>query len=72
MRRRRHPGELRHEAYLDTWLSLLKADKRANFRASGQARKASEYLLGLARAADEGLEDQASSAEQNRPLAVEI
>jgi antirestriction protein ArdC len=65
-------GELRHESYLDTWLSLLKADKRAIFRASGQAREASEYLLGLARAADEGVEDQANSAEQNRPLAVEM
>jgi antirestriction protein ArdC len=40
-------GELRHEGYIDSWLSLLKADKRAIFRASGQARAASEYLLSL-------------------------
>ena len=40
-------GELRHEGYIDSWLSLLKADKRAIFRASGQARSASEYVLNL-------------------------
>ena len=42
-------GELRHEGYLESWLSLLKADKRAIFRASGQARTASEYVLNLER-----------------------
>ncbi|WP_431033421.1 ArdC family protein [Pseudomonas yamanorum] len=40
-------GELRHEGYIDAWLSLLKADKHAIFRASGQARSASEYLRSL-------------------------
>lgn len=40
-------GELRHEGYIDSWLGLLKADKRAIFRASGQARSASEYVLNL-------------------------
>lgn len=40
-------GELRHEGYIDSWLSLLKADKRAIFRASGHARSASEYVLNL-------------------------
>ncbi|QFG29343.1 DUF1738 domain-containing protein [Pseudomonas umsongensis] len=42
-------GELRHEGYIDSWLSLLKTDKRAIFRASGQARTASEYALNLER-----------------------
>lgn len=42
-------GELRHEGYLESWLSLLKADKRAIFRASGQARTASEFVLNLER-----------------------
>lgn len=65
-------GELRHEAYLDTWLSLLKADKHAIFRASGKAREAAEYLLGLARATHDRAEDQVSNANQNRPLAVEM
>jgi len=40
-------GEVRHEGYIDSWLSLLKTDKRAIFRASGQARSASEYMLNL-------------------------
>ncbi|WP_410525309.1 ArdC family protein [Pseudomonas canadensis] len=40
-------GELRHEGYIDSWLGLLKADKRAIFRASGQARGASEFILNL-------------------------
>ncbi|WP_053158232.1 ArdC family protein [Pseudomonas sp. Pf153] len=40
-------GELRHEGYIDSWLGLLKADNRAVFRASGQARYASEYVLDL-------------------------
>ncbi|WP_437884540.1 ArdC family protein [Pseudomonas sp. LRF_L74] len=40
-------GELRHEGYLQSWLDLLREDKRAIFRASGQARTASEYLLAL-------------------------
>lgn len=38
-------GELRHEDYLSSWLKILNEDKRAIFRASGQAREASEYLL---------------------------
>ncbi|MDH4858463.1 DUF1738 domain-containing protein [Pseudomonas sp. BN505] len=48
-------GELRHEEYLASWLKILKEDKRAIFRASGQAREASEYLLAL-------LPDQATEA----------
>ncbi|MFW3895250.1 ArdC family protein [Pseudomonas bharatica] len=40
-------GELRHEEYLASWLKILKEDKRAIFRASGQAREASEYLVAL-------------------------
>lgn len=55
-------GELRHEGYLDSWLSLLKADKRAIFRASGLAREASEYLLALAQ--NEALDKRVDSGEQ--------
>lgn len=47
-------GELRHEEYLASWLKILKEDKRAIFRASGQAREASEYLLALQ--SDQGTE----------------
>lgn len=37
-------GDLRHAAYLDNWLKVLKADKKAIFAASAQARTAAEYL----------------------------
>jgi antirestriction protein ArdC len=63
-------GALRHEDYLDFWLGLLKADKRAIFRASGQAREASEYVLGLARALDEVADDQASTDDKDASLGM--
>lgn len=40
-------GEVNHESYIDHWLNVLKADKKALFRACRQAREASEYLLRL-------------------------
>ncbi len=51
-------GELRHEGYIESWLSLLKADKRAIFRASGHARCASEYLRNLGHSLEQdGVDD---------------
>lgn len=41
----RDVAELRHAGYLDHWLKVLKADKRALFAAAAQARRASELLL---------------------------
>ncbi|MEX9840407.1 ArdC family protein [Providencia rettgeri] len=38
-------GEVNHESYLQCWLQVLKADKKALFRAATQARIASEFLL---------------------------
>ncbi len=38
-------GELQHESYIDHWLQIMKADKKAIIRASKQARLASEYLF---------------------------
>lgn len=38
-------GEVNHEGYVGHWLDILRADKRALFRACSQARKASEWLL---------------------------
>ena len=37
-------GELRHEGYINSWLEVLKQDKRAIFRAASRAREAAEYL----------------------------
>ncbi|MDR5784575.1 zincin-like metallopeptidase domain-containing protein [Caballeronia sp. LZ065] len=36
-----------HAAYLDHWLKVLKADKRAIFTAASQAQKACEFLFSL-------------------------
>ncbi|EMB6141294.1 DNA primase, partial [Proteus mirabilis] len=41
-------GEVNHESYLDSWLRVLKSDKKALFRAAGQARQACEFLLNAA------------------------
>lgn len=36
-----------HAAYIDNWLKVLKADKKAIFTAASQAAKATDYLGGL-------------------------
>ncbi|EAO5527002.1 DUF1738 domain-containing protein [Salmonella enterica subsp. enterica serovar Monophasic] len=38
-------GEVQHDSYIDGWLRVLKADKKALFRACSKAREAAEYLL---------------------------
>jgi len=40
-----------HASYLDHWLSILKADKRAIFQAAAHAQRAADYLHGLQPAA---------------------
>ena len=35
-----------HSAYVKTWLEVLKEDKKAIFRASSKAQKATEFILG--------------------------
>ena len=37
-------GELRHAGYVDSWLELLRADKRAIFTAASKASQAADYL----------------------------
>ena len=37
-------GELRHEAYIQSWLKALKDDNKAIFKASALAQKAVDYL----------------------------
>jgi len=41
-------GDLRHAGYIEHWIELLKADKRALFTACSQASKAADYLRSLA------------------------
>ncbi|MBA8867027.1 antirestriction protein ArdC [Pantoea agglomerans] len=38
-------GEVQHESYIDSWLKVLKEDKKALFRACRHAREASDFLL---------------------------
>lgn len=37
-------GELRHASYIQSWIELLRGDKRAIFTAASQASKAADYL----------------------------
>jgi antirestriction protein ArdC len=41
-------GDLRHAGYIESWIGLLKADKRAFFTACSRAQAAADYLRGLA------------------------
>lgn len=50
-------GRLRHPEYIGNWLSVLKSDKRAVFKASSLAQAAADFLLGQA-----GEEDESSHA----------
>ncbi|MEZ5835022.1 MAG: zincin-like metallopeptidase domain-containing protein [Geminicoccaceae bacterium] len=37
-------GELRHAGYIDSWLTLLRGDRRAIFTAASKASQAADYL----------------------------
>jgi antirestriction protein ArdC len=41
-------GDLRHAGYIQSWIGLLKADKRAFFTACSKGQAAADYLRGLA------------------------
>jgi antirestriction protein ArdC len=41
-------ADLRHAGYIESWIGLLKADKRAFFTACSKAQAAADYLRGLA------------------------
>jgi antirestriction protein ArdC len=41
-------GELRHAGYLQSWLKVLRSDKRAIFTAAAHAQRAADYILKLA------------------------
>jgi antirestriction protein ArdC len=49
-------GDLRHSGYIQSWIGLLKADKRAFFTNCSKAQAAADYLRGLA------LQDQQTTA----------
>ena len=45
-------GELRHASYLESWLKVLRSDKRAIFTAAAQAQRAADYVLRRAQPPD--------------------
>jgi antirestriction protein ArdC len=45
-------GELRHAAYIASWLKVLRDDKRAIFTAAAHAQRAADYVLKLAQPPD--------------------
>lgn len=47
------PPTTRHAAYLQSWISIMKADKRAIFTAASHASRAVEFLLAAAQASAE-------------------
>lgn len=53
---------VRHADYLAHWLTVLRSDNRAIFRAAGQASKAADYLLAYAPEADEAAASVACEA----------
>jgi antirestriction protein ArdC len=45
-------GELRHAAYLSSWLKVLRSDDRAIFVAAAKAQRAADYILSSAQTPD--------------------
>ena len=50
-----------HSAYVQSWIEVLKEDKTAIFRASSQAQKASEFILGCGKKKEEEPEEAEAS-----------
>jgi antirestriction protein ArdC len=53
-------GQLQHASYIQSWLKVLKSDKRAIFTAAAAARKASEFIAG--KQGEEGEEEERAQA----------
>lgn len=41
-------GDVRHAGYIESWITLLRSDKRAFFTAASKAQQAADFLRGLA------------------------
>jgi antirestriction protein ArdC len=41
-------GDVRHAGYIESWIGLLRQDKRAFFTAASKAQAAADYLRALA------------------------
>ena len=51
-----------HSAYIQSWIEVLKEDKTAVFRASSQAQKAAEFILGFKTKKGRGTEKEAQDS----------
>jgi antirestriction protein ArdC len=51
-----------HASYIDSWLKVLKGDKRAFITAASQAQKAADFILASQAAADESEPDEVAEA----------
>jgi antirestriction protein ArdC len=54
-------GDVRNAGYIETWIELLKADKRGFFTACSKASKAAEFLRGLALAESSAAQERSAS-----------
>ena len=61
------PGELRHAAYIEHWLELLKRDSKAIFTAASAASKAADYLHQLGERDDEWVREYEEAEMPNLP-----
>lgn len=53
---------VRHADYLGAWLSVLREDSKAIFRAASQASKAADFLLAFRHGEEQGTEEQGEEA----------
>ncbi len=65
-----------HASYLQSWLEVLREDRRAVFRAAAAAQKAADWMLALhpdfAQAAASSDEDQDGGAPAESPAAAAV
>ena len=59
-------GDLRHASYINSWIKLLKEDKKALFRAASRASKAVAYLYPTE---EEAMADALAGASEERRMA---
>ena len=53
-------GELRHASYLESWIKVLRSDKRAIFTAAAHAQRTADYILKLAQPPDPVVAERAA------------
>jgi antirestriction protein ArdC len=57
-----------HSSYLQSWIAILKQDRREIFRAAAEAQRMADYILGLHPAYAERPAEIADEADDEAPL----